>query len=352
MPILVTADIHLTDLPRDEHRWGLFQFLAEQADKYKASAIIICGDLTDQKDRHPAKLVNDMVLGFEVLAMNGRQCIVLRGNHDYIEEDEPFFGFVSSLEDVKFVAAYEENHNGIIPGKVIGLLPNTRDPAKIAKPNFSQCDYIFCHQTFQGSVAENGFILPGGIDPAVFGKTKARIYSGDIHVPQIVSRKPCIEYIGAPYRVRFGDSFQPRVLLIQDDGTTKDLHFPTKGKHLLEINERDAIPHNAQRAMATARVIKAGDQVKVRVKMKRAAYPEWPAVRAAILSMAGELQWELTGPELIAAQEKPAKGQLAPKSGSPSGFSPDQALGAYAEKKRLSGPLLAAGEKWLKEAVG
>jgi len=338
MAFIVTADIHQTDLPRDSHRWRLFEFLIEQADKYKAD-IAICGDLTDAKDRHSARLTNDMALAFEAMAAD-HVVHIIPGNHDGIDLANPFFEFARMIEGVHFYMEPE-----LVPlsiGKCL-FLPHSKQPEKDwASLDFSKPDWIFCHQTFQGAVGENGFILPG-LDPGIFGKTKAKVISGDIHAPQIVSKKPHIEYVGAPYRTRFGDAYEPRCLLIRDDGSMKDLHFETVNKLLVEMG--------ADRKL-NLKEAKPGDQVKVRVRLPRSAYPEWPAIRNEIVESCFALELDLTGPELIAIPDKPKKGSPEAKSGSPSAISPEEAMDAYAEKKGASAHLRRRGKVWLKEATG
>jgi len=44
MSILITSDLHLTDRDRDEYRWGLFPWIAEQIDKHEVSTLLFLGD--------------------------------------------------------------------------------------------------------------------------------------------------------------------------------------------------------------------------------------------------------------------------------------------------------------------
>jgi DNA repair exonuclease SbcCD nuclease subunit len=336
MSILITADLHLTDNPRDEYRWGLFPWLIKQADKYKVDYILLLGDLTDAKNNHSAALTNKMVASIRSLTENDARVIVLRGNHDYVDENEPFFSFMEGEQNVRFLIKPELINRML-------FLPNTRDyQTAWAGQDFSKPDCIFCHQTFDGCLTENGTRLEG-IPPSVFAKAK-KVISGDIHCPQRVGKN--IEYVGAPYRCRFGDTYVPRVLLIQDDGKQKDLHFPTVNKHLIAIRSA----HELFKAFDDADV-REGDQVKVRVSMPRKAYPDWPAMRAKVIEDCQAAGVVLTGPELIAAPER-QKARSEAQASAPSAFAPDEALGAYAESAGVSGALLKAGRVWLKEAIG
>lgn len=347
MSIIASADLHLTDKPSDEYRWGLFPFLIKQVRKTGAKFVVLAGDITDAKDKHSAILTNRMV---DNLAMLGKEAmvIILRGNHDYIDEGNPFFGFARHLKNVSFIV---KPTLMILTGYEVLLLPNTRDYEKDWKGlDFAAPKFIFAHQTFDGCLTENGTRLPG-IPPSVFAGTKAKVFSGDIHVPQKIGKN--IEYIGAPYRIRFGDSFEPRVLFIGDDGKTEDLKLSVQSKVLVDLSSPSSAKEVVKllnRALDKAEVFN-GDQVKVRVSMKRSAFADWPAIRAAIVVAAVDNGIELVGPELVAEltkSEKPKDGQkLLVEAVSPLGM-----LQAYAKKKALPNELKIAGEAILKSAVG
>ena len=345
MKILFTADLHLTDLPRDEHRWDLFPWLSDQARKHQIDLLILGGDITDAKNNHSAKLTNRLVENLIDFTEENKwpNIYILRGNHDYVEESEPFFKFLKNLPRIHFVTKPTSLQSP--EGKPFMLfLPNTRDYEKSwAEIDFEEYDMVFCHQTFDGAESETGFKLPG--IPASVVKDAGYVYSGDIHKPQRVGKN--IEYVGSPYRIRFGDDFTPRVLMIGETPSSKrqqqDLHFPTKNKILVDIN---GLGKSQGDWAGDAR---EGDQVKVRVHLNRKQYGEWPKIRNAIIGEAAEMKLELTGPELVAEQEKPAKASKA--TGKPAGgVGPEQAVAAYAEQKRLPAALAEAGKGYLKQA--
>jgi len=337
MSALVTADLHLTSSPKDSHRWGIFPWLVKQANKFHVSEILLLGDITDAKDHHPSVVTNKIVDGFVHLSKEA-SVYFNPGNHDGIDENNIYFTFVERLEGVIFIRKPEAFTLSIGPSLI---LPNTRDyESAWADLDFSKFKLIFTHQTYDGCKSESGFTL-SGIPPSVFGRTKAKVYSGDIHKPQRVGKN--IEYVGSPYHVRFGDDFEPRVLLIQDDGTTKDLHFPTKNKLTIDLDYPIV-------GKSIFDKLYEGDQVKVRVKMRRSEYAEWPSVRAEIVLAAEQCGVELTGPELLAAPER-QKSRSESQGKQPSGFAPAEALAAYAESKGVSGALLEAVKELLKEAM-
>lgn len=334
MTSIITADLHLDDSPRNADRWNLFPWLREQIKKHKAKELIVCGDLTDAKDRHASLFTNRFVDEFASLA-ELTNVYLLRGNHDYIAEDFPFFMFMrrltSSLDFVRKPTRVKSDVGNLL------LLPHTKNwEEQWKKIDFSPFDYVFTHQTFDGARAENGQTLTGGVPPSFFKTFKGKVYSGDVHVPQRLGKN--IEYVGAPYRIHFGDGFQPRVLLLPSKGEAVDLHFPSRGRELLICR---GLP-DLQEA-----VFPPGTQVKVRVTLRRSEYPGWPKLRGEIAKLAKERDWELCGVELRAdAGERRTEVERDEDGGI---ASPEETLRGYAEAKRLPRDIRAAGLEILKE---
>jgi hypothetical protein len=154
---ILVSDTHLTDRPNDEYRWGLWPWLREQVKRVQADEIVHLGDLTDAKDRHPARLVNRLV---ESTALVTDLCHLyfLKGNHDYIDPLDPFFAFVGGHIKISYckiptVAELSIGKATFVPAGEIW--------------NFQLHDFPYCftHVTFDGAEAENGSLLPG-VDPA------------------------------------------------------------------------------------------------------------------------------------------------------------------------------------------
>lgn len=352
MNILFTADLHFTDNPRDEYRWGLLPWLAKQASKHKVQMVVLGGDITDAKDKHSSALVNRLVAGLVEIA---KICpvIILRGNHDYIDENQPFFGFTNEMNAGYGITFLTK------PMTIDDLLflPNTKNwEEEWNGMAFGSYDVIFTHATFDGCTSESGFKL-SGIPPSFFAQAK-KVWSGDIHKPQTVGKN--IEYVGSPYRCRFGDLYLPRVVLIDQTVSgvlcSLDIRYPCQGKHLIDINNPTS-PSAAVSQLALTQntgglEIYEGDQVKIRVHLKRSAYPEWPAIKAALLEEAAHSKLQVTGPELVALEESQPKQSVKGKDTRQDVSSPRQALAAYAEKKAVPDALLKAGEGYLKQAMG
>lgn len=332
MSFLITSDLHFTDAPKDDYRWELFPWLKKQVAKHRPKYVLLLGDLTDHKDKHSAQLVNRLVRELSELSELVK-VIILKGNHDFVSETTPFFGFVGLLKDrVRFII---EPWHHRLDGKPCLFLPSTRNYKEAWKDiDFTPYDYIFTHQTFDGALAENGIDLRG-IPPSIFKGLKAQVISGDIHVPQRIGRN--ITYVGSPYRVHFGDDFQPRVLLLEG-GEFTDLHVGGVSRELLVGRNISDI---------NAKSFPARTQVKVRIRLKRSEYPEWPELKRKVQALVAERGWELCGLELQAMKVKPSRITDDPEAQIASA---EEALMQHAKIKKLDKTMTAQGMEFLKEA--
>jgi DNA repair exonuclease SbcCD nuclease subunit len=279
MSAILTADTHWNDNPRDELRWGLLTWLAEQ----QADELIILGDLTQAKNNHPARMVNRLIDAFMTLTTVYKKIYILKGNHDYIDPNCPFFGFLNH---------FSENIIFILMPMILDLTIGQRVfmPAGtdwIDNVGLIEGKSVFAHVTFDGAVSESGFQLTG-VDPNIVLEAGATVISGDIHKRQVVAGG-AIEYVGAPYHINFGDDYIPRILLINDDGSRVNLHYPSPAKHTQIIKSLDELYRIK---------IKPGDQIKIIAQLRRADLPEWKSWRDAIKEQAETEGWQLFGPEL------------------------------------------------------
>ncbi len=197
---LITGDLHLSHNPRDDYRFAFMDWLADFARKRKPDCIIIAGDLTEEKDRHPAELVNKVVAHVHTLAKIA-PVIALEGNHDYKDEGHAFFAFLSRIPNTRWIS------KPTALGDVL-YLPHTND-YKRDWGNIGMASYPtrVCHQTFNGASVGFGRALEG--IPIDVLPRKGTTLCGDIHVPQSMDR---VVYIGAPYHVDFGDDYASRII--------------------------------------------------------------------------------------------------------------------------------------------
>ena len=103
MSYLLIGDPHLSDRPRDDYRFALFDQVRVWQDIHKPQATFLLGDLTHEKDRHSAALVNKTVEGILKLKP---PVFILKGNHDYIDPENPFFKFTWVSISIASVSMY------------------------------------------------------------------------------------------------------------------------------------------------------------------------------------------------------------------------------------------------------
>jgi UDP-2,3-diacylglucosamine pyrophosphatase LpxH len=275
----IISDLHLTANERDEYRWECLEWLRGLLAASHVPRLFILGDLTDAKDYHSSKLVNRVVELVQCFVASGLEVWILRGNHDGIDPEYPYFRFLNSIDKVTFV------HQPAIYDDVL-FLPHERDSAAAwAEWDFSKVPTIFMHATLDGAVSENGMRL-GGIDRALLKNATGKIFSGDIHVPQTVGP---VEYIGAPYHIRFGDSFVPRAVLFRHGKRMPDIKPPYMKRFMFDINH----PKELQATSASA-----GDQVKVRLHLTASAALDWAALRRQVIDICTKIELDLCGLEM------------------------------------------------------
>jgi len=210
---------------------------------------------------------------------------MLGANHDTTAEvGYHFFSFLDNYENVTFISTPKSFE---LDGKNVLFLPHTRNPYETWKnQSYSEFDYIFIHQTLVGAVASDHYKAEKGLGSEIFGTTKAKIYAGDVHVPQVIGS---VEYVGAPARLRFGDSYTPRMLLEHSKKTEiiEMTHLPLK--HKLTIRTFEDIKQYD---------LSAGDMVKVVVAIPELEFNSYTEIRSELTDYLQEKQVVLAGIEL------------------------------------------------------
>ncbi len=280
MTWLITSDIHLSDRARDEHRFGLFKWLAKQQEKHQVTATFVLGDITEQKDKHSSKLVNRTV---DELTRLRPPVYVLRGNHDCTDPNDPFFRFLNCIDGLEFVVEPTMVENGVV------MIPHQRaqaqfDQACTITPRSAKG--VMLHQTLAGAKAEtgarlNGLTIKQGGPLSSFVKPRG-IWAGDVHRPQVVSG---VTYVGSPYHIRFGDDFTPRVLLVRD-GVEQNLYYPAPRKWSLTIKDETALE---------AEELHPDDQVKLNLELPIEEACNWQEYKQRILAVCHERGLEVFG---------------------------------------------------------
>lgn len=268
MSLIITADLHLSSNPRDRYRHAWVEQFIQLIEKRKPDAVIILGDLADEKDRHAGVLVNEIVSYLYRLAQTA-PVICLQGNHDYtVDPDNGFWPFLSHIPNVTWILRPMSFSRF---GYDLAFLPHTRDYKRdwSAKWLAQGYDWIFCHNTFKGARTEHDRVLDG-IPLSVFKQSEANVISGDIHRPQPLG---VVTYCGAPYTIDFGDDYRPRILAIKGDKLTS-IPCPGPQKRLVTIRGPEEL--SLQKHVAE------GDLVKVRVNLNMREREHWPEIQKAI----------------------------------------------------------------------
>lgn len=344
MNCLLISDLHLTSNQRDEYRWNLFTWLTEIIPKHDVKDLFILGDITDAKDYHPARLVNRVVDTLIKLYQQTslHHIHILRGNHDGIDPGCSYFRFLGKYPSIKFI---ETPYMFPMGSREILMLPHTKDPATAwGGVDLHIAELIFMHATVTGAVAENGQALQEGVPIGLLrAARRATIYSGDVHVPQKCGP---VEYVGAPYPIRFGDSFKPRAILLENYRKATSLYPPTIRKVLVKID-----PSKPVEDFFGKIDLSSGDQLKARVRLTPSEYGDWQSIKKTVSELCAALNVELCGLELERVQPKiqpRGKGIVA----QPKVKTPTDILNEHCVKNKLDPSITATGISILNTVVG
>lgn len=287
LPALITSDLHLDAAPSCSYRFDLFPWLVKQAEAERAKTILILGDVTDQKDNHPAELVAKVVSSVRMLAKVAR-VVILAGNHDWLRKGHEFFKFLDDPQaGITFVTRPWEDTD--LEGPPAIFLPHSKDPARDwAGFDLSHYRYAFMHQTVRSSVASNGQRMSGEQVPDM--SAAGKVYSGDIHVPQVVNE---VEYVGSPYHVHFGDKFTPRVVVLEKNGNPENLFFKTTKRISLKVAGLDELQ------LRVLHDTMPGDQVKVSIALDSIEALDWRRIKREALWFLVAHGVEIHGIELV-----------------------------------------------------
>lgn len=346
MTTVVTTDIHLSANSRDAYRIKWCEGLPALLEKENADQLIILGDLTAEKDYHSAWLTNKIVL---LIRDAAKVCpvYILQGNHDYTKADTPFFGFVGRFKWIYWIKKITavEDMEGL--GRCLFIPHQRKLDAWQNMPQLKEeWDWVFTHATFEGSKSESGEELTGAPIGAVLGH---RVISGDVHVPQKLGP---VTYVGPPYRINFGDRYQPRILLLTEHSVNQRLCEGPR-KVLLEVDGWKMLEGAADDGLA-----KAGDIVKVRYEIAAPDYDKWPSIRRKIEQWAAgigvELDSALPVPRVEDSPDSKRRTVVSSKAQSSSSrvMDDEAVMEAYCERCRVGEKTLNLGLRLMEKAPG
>lgn len=293
--ILVVSDLHLTAHPRDTYRWDVFEQVRQLVVKHQIDEVVIAGDLSDAKDNHPAKLVNQVVEGISYISDVVRNRVfILMGNHDGIDYNCPYFQFLGHLPNVVYInkPTYFEFRNEDDYSKA-WFFPHSRDPQKDWKDLLDQDalrdSFVFAHITVNGAISETANVkMESNVSADIFAHARLAL-SGDIHKPQCVGS---VHYVGSPYNVRFGDNFEGGCVILDTKTATferEPLNFPRRLTFdVRSVSQLAEMLSNAKNTIPEA-------QVKVRAHFDKDNQDQWQPLRDEAAKLVSEVGYEFCG---------------------------------------------------------
>jgi predicted phosphodiesterase len=329
MRALVVSDLHLTDRPQDFYRWGVFEQLAGLSKLHGVDTLLVLGDLTEFRDHHSSKLVNGVVDAFYGLRKTSRinEVYFLSGNHDYVRPDSPYFHFLRRLPWARF---FVEPTRIELGQETLLFLPHSKDPEKDWKDvQMGEANYIFLHGTMAGAVSETGMKLEG-ISSDWFKGLRCTILAGDIHVPQKIGN---VEYVGAPYPIRFGDTFQGRALYIQDKGI---IECPLNNIRKVTVRTEGDLER-----------VRKGDHVRYIIELADSEMGEWQERKkgaAAFCEARGAVLCKVQLERIATVEKKGGKPTIKLKT-----RTPEESLALYCRTQGVDAALTEIGHQLLKE---
>jgi len=273
----IISDLHLTESPYDEYKWAVFEWARYEITTRELDKLFILGDLFDKKDRHGSELINRLVKEINKCAKLV-PVTILKGNHDYLKPEHPYLELLDTIQNVLFIKEpmYIEDMDS-------WWLPHAKDPEEEWKDiDLVNCNLIFMHQSVLGSVVSNYHEMKSGLSPSFFKGTKAKIFSGDIHVPQNIKIPGAVPltYIGTPYPVAFGDTYTPRGIILNLD----DLNFTVL---TMEVLQKLSITINEPEQLTEYEMYE-GDQVKITVELEASELSNWSEYKEEIKTLCKE----------------------------------------------------------------
>lgn len=283
MKVLIISDLHLTDSPDEDYRWGVFDWAKAKLVEEHCDQLFILGDIFDKKDRHPATIVNRLAKILMDIAIE-IPITILQGNHDYLKPEHPFLSFLDHLPNISWL---DEPTPIVFPSLKTLWLPHSRNPVEEWTPVFEQLlpvDMVFMHQSVIGCKVSNFYELNNGLDLKwLEDQVKCPIVSGDIHVPQTIRS---LTYVGTQHPVSFGDDYDCRALILTTT-TNKNvkvktwelesLSVPGIKRHSIAVSSLDELKELYEKEQ-----LRPHDHLKVKILLTSDQLSKWTSLKELI----------------------------------------------------------------------
>lgn len=211
--VLIVGDPHIK-VSKLDIGGLLLNKLKDELSNRKYDRLIILGDLFDTYSVIRSEVLSLWSKFFNDISLKGDNVIVLVGNHDYAGQD----GGTHALEAFKNqIRVVDSEYKTSIGGQDCVFIPFMRDNEKFEKycNNIPANTVLFCHQSFNGALLQEGFYDPHGADPFCASHLK-RVICGHIHVCQSLNEN--IYYPGSPHQHSFGEAGQKKAILYASIG--------------------------------------------------------------------------------------------------------------------------------------
>ena len=216
--------------------------VGELARKYQVKRIFLLGDVFELKDRIPARI---MILFADAIANYPCPLTILKGNHDYAEDDYAPIKLLLREGKIDFIS--EPDIYNYDYGTSFLMFPYYRKYDQFKeewikihnREKLSDIRFFLFHNTVPGSKFANNLKAEGEFDlPTMKG---VRYLAGDIHLPQRVGP---IQYLGSPYQVDFGEEGQEKFVYLYKTNidllTSVELNYPKFVS--IELSEETGFP--------------------------------------------------------------------------------------------------------------
>ena len=224
---LLVGDLHV-QLNNLEDTQIIFDTIRSLVAERNIDHVVYLGDIYHTHSvmrQEVVKIVRDNIKSTK--GTNQAQPIVLVGNHDLIgPTNNSANALTLTLSGEATVIDKPYSASGFYT-----FMPFTPDNNEfISKCNELGGEFLFCHQTFDGSRFENGFYAPGGVDQNKI--SQKLIISGHIHKAQTLGK---VIYVGTPRPIssaEYNDVKGLNILSIgTDDGDIYNMEtIPLNGK--------------------------------------------------------------------------------------------------------------------------
>lgn len=171
------------------------------------ATLVVVGDLYHTHAIIHAEVQYFWFCFYEACRQVGVRVITLKGNHDAPgTEGSRATALIAHVSQCTAVLYGPYVENGIL------FCPYTKGTQLLEwSAAYPECKTLFCHQTFDGSVYENGFFAGDGVDPNLI--TQSMVISGHIHAPQSFGK---VWYPGAPRWRTLSDANVERAVWLLD----------------------------------------------------------------------------------------------------------------------------------------